>query len=39
MLHFFIFTLIVGKLNPNKDPNIPYRIYFFTDKDEFKIPK
>ena len=36
---FFIFTLWVGIKNPNKDPNIPYRVYFLTDKTDFKIDK
>tara|TARA_R110000868_G_scaffold343960_4_gene604930 strand:- start:1038 stop:1466 length:429 start_codon:yes stop_codon:yes gene_type:complete len=33
---FFTFTLWLGTKNPHKDPNIPYRIYFLTDKTYFK---
>ncbi|WP_188653890.1 EpsG family protein [Yeosuana aromativorans] len=36
---FFVFTLWIGTQNPHKDPNIPYRVYFLTDKNEFKIDK
>ncbi len=33
---FFIVTLWLGTKNPKKDPNIPYRIYFLTDKNIYK---
>ncbi|MBD0831210.1 EpsG family protein [Aestuariibaculum sediminum] len=36
---FFVFTLIMGKLNPHKDPNIPYRVFFLTDKSDFESVK
>lgn len=36
---FYLLTLWLGINNPHKDPNIPYRISFFTDKTIYKIPK
>ncbi|CAH8282820.1 EpsG-like putative glucosyltransferase [Mariniflexile fucanivorans] len=33
---FFIFTLWLGTKNIHKDPNIPYRVFFLTDKTHFK---
>ena len=32
----FIITLWIGTKNENKDPNLPYRVFFLTDKSEFK---
>jgi hypothetical protein len=36
---FYLFTLWLGTQNPHKDPNIPYRIYFLTDENNYKIDK
>lgn len=35
---FFVFSIYLGVKNPHKDPNIPYRIYFLTNKNVYKIP-
>lgn len=34
---FFSFTLMLGKLNPKKDPNIPYRTFLLNDGEFKKI--
>ena len=34
--YFFVLTLYLGKVNPKKDPNIPYQSFFFKDKFDFK---
>jgi len=35
-LIMFIMTLWIGTKNENKDPNLPYRVFFLTDKSEYK---
>ncbi|MGB5244148.1 MAG: EpsG family protein [Lutimonas sp.] len=35
-LVMFIITLWIGTKNENKDPNLPYRVFFLTDKSEYK---
>lgn len=34
---FFVLTLTLGKLNPKKDPNIPYRTFMFNNGEFEKI--
>lgn len=36
---FFVLTLYLGKINPKKDPNIPYKTFFFNDKFDMEVSK
>lgn len=36
---FFLLTLYLGKMNPKKDPNIPYRTFLFKDKFDLEKTK
>ncbi len=38
-LFFFVFTLYLGKINPKKDANLPYRVFFFKEVYDLEEPK